>query len=266
MESLVFLKLGGSLITDKHKASTPRLDVIDRLAKEIAFAWHQLPKLRLVIGHGSGSFGHVVADKYGTRLGVRSPVEWQGFADVWQKARALNQIVIESLVIAGLPVVAFPPSAGVVTGDGKILHWDCIALQESLQHRLIPVLNGDVVFDNVRGGTILSTEEAFAYLARQLKPLRILMAGIEQGVWADYPICKEFIDVITPENIASVASHLKGSSAIDVTGGMVQKVSTMLDLAQSVPSLEILVYSGNEPGNVQETLLGANKGTVIKVG
>ncbi|MFN3331018.1 MAG: uridylate kinase, partial [Caldilinea sp.] len=66
---LVFLKLGGSLITDKRKAETPRLDVIARLAQEIAAAQQDDPALRLVIGHGSGSFGHIYGRKYGTRDG-----------------------------------------------------------------------------------------------------------------------------------------------------------------------------------------------------
>jgi len=35
MKDLILIKLGGSLITDKTKPFTPRLDVIKRLAKEI---------------------------------------------------------------------------------------------------------------------------------------------------------------------------------------------------------------------------------------
>ena len=34
----------------------------------------------LVIGHGSGSFGHYMASKYGTRKGVDGPDQWAGFA------------------------------------------------------------------------------------------------------------------------------------------------------------------------------------------
>ena len=34
----------------------------------------------LIIGHGSGSFGHYMASKYGTRRGVNGPEQWMGFA------------------------------------------------------------------------------------------------------------------------------------------------------------------------------------------
>ena len=58
--SLVFLKLGGSLITDKSKPDTPRIAVLERLAKEIRRALTDQPQLSLLIGHGSGSFDQPV--------------------------------------------------------------------------------------------------------------------------------------------------------------------------------------------------------------
>jgi isopentenyl phosphate kinase len=264
VKSLIFLKLGGSLITEKTQPRTPRLDVINRLAREIGASLTLNPELRLVVGHGSGSFGHVAAKKYGTHQGVHSPADWTGFADVWHEARLLNQIVIESLVIAGLPAMSFPPSAGVLAEDGMVLKWDICSLEAALENNLLPVVAGDVVFDTRRGGTILSTEDAFGYLARQLKPQQILLAGIEPVVWMDFPKRTTMIPIINQHNITAVAPGLLGSPATDVTGGMAQKVASMLDLAQAVPGLEILIFSGNEPGNIEHVLQGASHGTVIR--
>jgi isopentenyl phosphate kinase (EC 2.7.4.-) len=64
---MFFLKLGGSLITDKTRENAPRLDVIRRLAREISGALATAPP-KLVLGHGSGSFGHAAARKYGTGI------------------------------------------------------------------------------------------------------------------------------------------------------------------------------------------------------
>lgn len=264
MNSLIFLKLGGSLITEKTQPSTPRLDIIHRLAIEIGAFLALHPELRLIIGHGSGSFGHVAAKKYGTRQGVHTPADWRGFADVWHEARLLNQIVIESLVIAGLKVLSFPPSAGVLAEEGAVLKWDICSLETALENNLLPVVAGDVVFDTRRGGTILSTEDAFGFLARQLKPQRILLAGIEPGVWMDFPKRTHLIPVINQYNITAIAPGLQGSPATDVTGGMAQKVNSMLDLAQALPGLEILIFSGNEPGNIERALQGSSRGTVIR--
>ena len=98
--------------------------MLAQLADEIAAALRFARTLRLVLGHGSGSFGHTAARKHGTRQGVSSAEEWLGFAEVWKEARALNQMVVEALVDAGLPVIAFPPSAAVIARDGKVLRWD----------------------------------------------------------------------------------------------------------------------------------------------
>ncbi len=70
--SLVFLKFGGSLITDKQRPRAPRPEVLERLAGEIGRALKKHPDIRLVLGNGAGSFGHSSAKKYGTRQGVHT--------------------------------------------------------------------------------------------------------------------------------------------------------------------------------------------------
>jgi isopentenyl phosphate kinase len=122
-----------------------------------------------------------------------------------------------------------------------------------------------VIFDELRGGTILSTEELFMRLARELRPDRILLAGIESGVWADFPACTQCIEMITPNHYNKVARQLGGSAAVDVTGGMLSKVTTMLELVKSQPELEIAIFSGAAPGVLQDVLLGARHGTRIQM-
>jgi isopentenyl phosphate kinase len=269
---LNFLKLGGSLITDKNKPHTHRPEALRRLAAEIANARQQDPGLRLVLGHGSGSFGHVVAKKYGTRKGIRSPEEWNGFAEVWWQAISLNRYVMDALHAAGLPVVSLPPIASVTARDSQVAEWDLSPLSHALQVGLLPVVFGDVVFDIQRGGTILSTEDLFTYLARYLPQSagltlgRILLAGIEAGVWSDFPTCQRLIEVITPESYPALSVSVGDSRAADVTGGMASKVQHSLDLAKEIPGLEVWIFSGETPGAVEKALLGEPVGTVIRAG
>jgi len=261
--SLQFLKLGGSLITDKSKVHTLRKDVLDRLVEEIAQVFSQYPQRRLVLGHGSGSFGHVPARRYKTRQGVHTRQQWRGFVEVWREAWLLNRLVMEALHAAGLPAIAFPPSAGVTAEDGNLRRWDLNPLQAALAAGLLPVVYGDVVFDRLRGGTIFSTEDLFAYLAGQLRPSRILLAGIEPGVWAGYPERDKIISAITPENISEIEAGLQGASAVDVTGGMASKVRQSLELVGRIPNLQVLIFSGKEPGTVNANLTGGRSGTLI---
>jgi isopentenyl phosphate kinase len=260
---LQFLKLGGSLITDKSMPLTFRRNTMDRLADEIGEYWQDHPERLLVLGHGSGSFGHQPAQIYGTRQGVRTPAEWQGFTRVWQAAQALNHLVLEALVKAGLPAIAFSPLASILAEDGRVLRWNVEPVQRALQGGLLPVIYGDVVFDIARGGTILSTEDLFFYLAGCLFPQRILLAGIEPGVWSDFPACTKMLPEITPGNIEFVLPKLGGAIATDVTGGMASKVNLSLGLGQAHPGLEVLIFSGEVPGTVGQALGGASPGTRI---
>jgi isopentenyl phosphate kinase len=262
--SLFFLKLGGSLITDKNRPQTPRPEALARLSGEIAAALDLYPGLQLILGHGSGSFGHVAAKRHGTRQGVHSPQGWLGFAEVWRDAAALNHIVLDALHTAGLPAISFPPSSSVTSQDGIVAGWDLYPIRSALRSGLLPVIFGDVVFDTVRGGTILSTEDLFDQLARQLRPDRLLLAGIEPGVWADYPACTNLVPEITPANIGQVTPALGESAATDVTGGMASKVREMLALVQAMPSLEVLIFSGETPGLVRAALGGDFVGTAIR--
>lgn len=260
---LIFLKLGGSLVTDKHRPYTPRLDVLRRLAEEITEARNANPTLRLVIGHGAGSFGHVPAKRYGTRQGVHTPEEWLGFAEVWKEAATLNRLVVDALLEAKLPVISLPPCAAVTAEDGRVMIWELYPLRAALQAGLLPLIFGDVIFDRQRGGTILSTEDLFEYLARRLQPKRILLAGIEEGVWRDFPACTELVREITPTDIHQGRLQLGGSQAPDVTGGMESKVRQSLALVQEIPGLEILIFNGQHPGAIRRALTGENLGTRI---
>lgn len=260
---LCFIKLGGSLITEKDKPHTPRPQVIARLAAEIAHARQTNPNLQILLGHGSGSFGHVPARKYGTRQGVHSAEGWLGFVEVWREASQLNRLVMDALAEAGLPTISFPPSASVWVEGGQVQNWDLQPLQAALQAGLLPVVFGDVVFDRKWGGTILSTEDLFRHLAYQLRPARILLAGIEAGVYVDYPTCTRYLPEITPDNFKEVRQFLSGSAATDVTGGMLSKVEQSLEMVVRLPGLEVLVFTGEEAGNLASALEGQPLGTRI---
>lgn len=257
---LIFLKLGGSLITDKTRPYTPRPEKLDELAGEIAAALRQHPDLQLVLGHGSGSFGHQAASQFNTREGVSGPEAWRGFAEVWYQASTLDRLVVESLRRAGLAVLTISPFSSVTAHDHRAFIWDTYPLQSVLAQGLIPIVHGDVVCDDEVGGTILSTEDLFEHLARKLHPDRILLAGLEAGVWSDYPARRHLITSITPGEL-SRDINLGSAAGADVTGGMHAKVTRMLSLVAGLENMDVLVFSGEEPGNILRALAGENPGT-----
>lgn len=262
-EELIFLKLGGSLITDKSCANSALTNRISDLADVIKVVNKKYPEIRMILGHGSGSFGHNAANKYATQDGVRNQADWIGFLEVWKAAQALHRIVFSQFMERNLPVMSFPPSSMIVAENKHITNWNLEPITSSLINGLIPVIYGDVVFDSALGGTILSTEDLFVFLAQRLKPKKILIAGVEDGVYSDYPATHSVILELSPGNINEYNEVLNSSSSVDVTGGMRSKVMLMLDLVINDPSLRVHIFSGKDPNNIIRILDGEILGTLI---
>jgi isopentenyl phosphate kinase len=259
---LTFVKLGGSLITDKRSENSFRADVASRIADEVQSALTKNPDLRLLLGHGSGSFGHVAAKQSGTMVGVHTPEQWRGFAHVATVAAELNYLMAKTLDAAGVPVWRIQPSASARSRDGVIVDMAVEPIRQALERGLVPLVYGDVSLDDVRGGTIISTETIFFYLARHLPVRRILLLGEVDGV---YDPAGQVIPSISPATLASVEAMLGGSAGTDVTGGMETKVRDMVALAQAVPDLTIRIMSGTQPGLLEATLLEqSSPGTLIR--
>ncbi len=258
---LTFLKLGGSLITDKRVERGFRREIMMRLAAEIASALQEKPDLRLLIGHGSGSFGHFPASRHKTIEGVHSQKEWRAFAEVATVAAELNYLVADTLYRAGIPVWRIQPSASAISRNGDLIEMSVLPIQRALENNLVPLVYGDVCLDKIRGGTIISTEKIFFFLAGKLPVNRIVLLGEVEGVLdTDHQV----IPKITPENIEHILDVLGGSSGVDVTGGMETKVQDMLELAQQHPNLTIRIMSGLQDDLVYHTLISsAAPGTLI---
>jgi isopentenyl phosphate kinase len=258
---VILLKLGGSLITDKARPLTARSKVIQRIAHEIAEARRKNPGLELVLGHGSGSFGHSVAARHGTQQGAKSEAQWKGFIEVWSAAQALNRIVLEALLESGLPSITFSPSASAICYDGELADLAIEPIRHALEAHLVPVVHGDVAFDRQRGAAILSTEDVFILLAQHLKPARALLAGIEAGVFAVYPTDDAPMDLISESDLDRITwNAVQGA---DVTGGMEDKVHKALALSRTSPDTEVRIFSGLKPGSLTAALLGSEPGTRI---
>jgi|YelNatPaOPRAMG01_1025707.scaffolds.fasta_scaffold01899_15 isopentenyl phosphate kinase len=256
----ILVKLGGSLITDKTREATARLDVIRRLATEIKEALESDPELKLVVGHGSGSFGHFPGKRYGVRDGVKGPEGWKGFAETASAAARLNRLVTETMLSTGIKAFPMQPSASLLCRDGEIVRWEWQQVRRALERGLIPIIYGDVAFDEVRGSTIVSTDELFFFLAQKLRPSTILLVGKVAGVFTADPLLDpeaKLIPEVTPSDWGKILGALRGSYGVDVTGGMEEKVKLMLKLVEMVPGLKVVIMSGEEEGALRNALLGS---------
>ena len=263
MPDAILVKLGGSLITDKAQAETPRPQVIARLADEIARAAPDLPE-RLIVAHGSGSYGHVAAHRYGIAGGIRSPEQIPGISITQERAAVLHRLVAIGLVEAGALPFSIAPSSCVIAEAGRPVSFDAEPLRLALGQGLMPVLYGDVVMDRAWGASICSTERLFELLARTLPPegiaiRRVLWLGETDGVWDE---AGRTIPRISAEGPGEATSAIGSSAATDVTGGMRHRVETALALARmGIPSL---ILNGLTPGALERALRGEEvAGTIV---
>jgi isopentenyl phosphate kinase len=253
MPDILLLKLGGSLITDKTRPEAPRLDVIVRLVGEIARATQGSP-FHLVVGHGSGSFGHVAAKQSGIATGLRSADQLPGVSRTQERAAALHRLVIAALIEAGALPYSIAPSSCLVSDAGRPAAFAAEPLLLALDRGLLPVLYGDVVTDRAWGVSICSTERLFEILAATLRAQgrtvrRALWLGETDGLYGNDG---KTVERVSAESFDRAA--IGAPAGTDVTGGMLHRVDTALGLARL--GVSSLLANGLVPGLLERALRG----------
>jgi len=252
---LVFLKIGGSLIT-KRKTYTLNLKKIREISREI-LRLRKKYKFKLLIGNGAGSFAHVSAKKFKTKEGYINKKSKIGHCIVQDDASTLNRILVKELIRAGERAISVQPSAFIFCSKKKIKSLFLDPIKNYLKNDLVPVVFGDVISDEKLGCTILSTEEIFKLLAKFLKPKKIILMSNVEGV---YDSGGKVIPEINRENFSKIQKFLKGADKIDVTGGMAQKVKEAMEIAKG--GIEVFII-GDKKGNLEKCLKGEKIGTKI---
>lgn len=253
MYNLTFLKLGGSVITDKSRPYTTRPQVIARLAREVAQYLGEKPAhTRVIIGNGAGSFAHRSAARYRTMGGYVRADSKYGAAFVHRDAERLNGIIIDALLKAGVKAISVPPIIIARRRNDR--------LEELLAEDYVPVVYGDVVLDQKRGCTIFSTEKVFwnCYENLSRKKFRVKKVIAVSDVDGVYDANKNLIAKIEISRGTSQGRRLfagvGGSRGTDVTGGMAAKVKALAQFARAgVPGI---IVSGLARGRVLNTLRG----------
>lgn len=262
---LIFLKLGGSLITKKDKPFTENKGIIRQIAKEINEARKE-KSFKLLIGNGGGSYPHVPAKKYKTAEGIINKDSLKGIAEVQDAASRLNRIIVRALLDAGENAISIQPSSVALTKNSRIVEFYTKPLEIFLEKDMMPVIYGDVGLDLKKGCSIISTEELFVFLAKKFKPKKIISAGIVDGVFTGDPFKNQkakLVPEITSKNYLKIKEMLTGSAGIDVTGGMLHKVEKYLELSSI--GISSYIINGTVKNRLREALLGKKiKGTIIK--
>jgi isopentenyl phosphate kinase len=257
MKKIILVKLGGSVITDKKTAYLAKVDIIKCLARELKSS-----PSSLIIAHGSGSFGHPSAVKFGGMKGYKSK---EGFAKVALDAMAINAIVMKILVEQKLPAVSFKPMSMIIASDGKMESSFFEPLNQALLQGFIPVVYGDGILDKTWKSTIFSGETTLSKIGIYFKNkgyqiIKIIEVGETDGVYNDK---KKTIEQISKNSWSKIKQFIFNSNRSDVTGGMQHKIEEALIMAKL--GIETVIINGKRKDELKNALLGKKvKGTVIK--
>ncbi|MBO7719886.1 MAG: isopentenyl phosphate kinase family protein [Methanosphaera sp.] len=262
---MIILKLGGSALTIKD-ADKPTIDDVnlDRIATEVA-SYNQ----DMIIVHGAGSFGHIHAKEYA--IGERilgdddKSNKTMGMCLTQASVQLLNYKVISKLHEKGVPAVGIKPSAFIVNNDKRIDECDIKLIKKYLIDGFVPVLYGDAVLDknDEIKYSILSGDQIITYLAKELKPERVILSSDVDGIYTDNPKTNpdaKLIDIVTKDTLLTTTGN---DNQADVTGGMAGKISELLELAES--GIQSQIINAEKEGNIRLAVSGKKvKGTIIK--
>ncbi len=257
---MFIIKLGGSVITNKAKACCFKQEIVDRLAGELQHA-----NKKVILIHGAGSFGHILAKQYKLNNGFRQKKQVQGFALTQAMVQRLNNLVLASLHNHGIPAVSIPPHAVLSLSDHKLSRLDYNIFKKYLALGFIPVSFGDVALDNQLGFSICSGDLLVQLLTAEFKPEKVIFVIDEDGLYTANPKTNKnatFLENTTVTELEKLTTSLDAHA--DVTEGMKGKIHTIKQIAKT--GADTIILNGNIHNRLYDTLKGKKVRSTIVYG
>lgn len=237
----VFLKLGGSVLTDKGREGSLRKAVARRLLSEVAKAG-----VPVVLFHGAGSFGHPPAERWGLGTTPVTPDRRAGISETLAAVSRLHAELLQIAFDAGLRPISVPLHILTESAGGILEDLPVGRIQALLDEGFTPVLHGTVVRDDRLGWRVASADEILSDLAPDLEPRLAVFATDVDGVLDEGG---QVIDVLGDVDVLVDA----GGDGADITGRMQGKIRHGLAVAETCP---VLVLNGTVRGRLLDALKG----------
>jgi isopentenyl phosphate kinase len=222
MRPLIIVKLGGSVITRKDEPFTPNKLVIEDVSKQVSGL---LQDYKLILIHGGGSYGHVVASKHRLAEGYLQPGQLMGLTRVKLRMNELTQLILGSLASHGVPAVPVTPVSFLTCSAGRIEGFFIEPLRMMLSLGLVPLIPGDIAMDSSeKRFTIVSGDQVAAFLSVKLGAVKLVYGIDVDGVFTGDPRLNSGATLI-PRLRRSMLQSLSASLRPgDVTGGIYRKI------------------------------------------
>ncbi len=253
MQAPVVVKLGGSAITDKSRACTARLEVIHNAISEISI--HSGP---LVLLHGGGSFAHPFVSKVALRNGFKRKTQLASVSEIELNLDQLTRMIGVGLLLRHKPFVPLAPMSFLTLRGGNVSKGFLGPVSAALRLGLIPLIHGDIAFDETRGCGIVSADRIASLLGEKLGIPRVLFGCDVDGLYDGNPKTSSKARLVSEVNRGNYSEVLKGlrPSSRDVTGGMRGKALQALRLAKH--GCECYIFNLTKSSNLGNLLTGSS--------
>ena len=246
---MILIKFGGSAITDKSRYRTFNAELVKRLCKEIKESGK-----KVIIVHGAGSFGHVLAKENHLNDGFKDDSQIPAVAQVCYDMRDLNGMIVKELNDAGLPAISVPTGSCFMMEDRRLIIDDPSVLTSMFEKGIMPVMFGDVVMDRELGFAICSGDQIMELLTRIFHPSRVVFVSDIDGLYDDDPKTNKDAKLIENVDRKTLDEIKTDITVADVTGGVRGKMETMLRMCSE--GCDCVLVNGTVEGRLLSLLKG----------
>ncbi len=256
--SVILLKLGGGLLTDKNQPLSIREDVVKSAVKQIIDA-----NEKIILIHGGGSFGHPLAKKYSISNGINNTIPNQilGVAETHHAMVKFNSYLIEQFLEKNYPVLSFQTSS-IFTKDSGVISTKALNVIEiSLDLGIMPILYGDIILDRQGSFSIISGDQIILALCQNLNNYnisKVVFAMESDGLYIVDNDKSENSKLVI-ECYSNELDHLNLADLgqkIDVTGGIKSKVNFIKTICKS--KIPVQLVNGLIEGYIHKSLKNQN--------
>lgn len=230
---MILLKLGGSIITNKERALSPRKKIVENIAKNL-----KRVNEPIIVVHGGGSFGHYWSVKYDMHTQPKK-YDMHGVSIVKNSMIDLNKMILDAFVKNKLNPYSLPPT-DFMSGN-KPIPSKIKEIEKIANAGLIPITYGDALWYGEKKTYILSGDKIMTHLAKILRPKLCIFALNEDGLYSDLKT-KKLIYELKGENPKI------SENKMDVTGGMTRKVEEATKIAKI--GINVFFVNGNKPERI----------------
>lgn len=247
---MFIVKIGGSVIAQKEKKFEFNHEIMDNLSQELKKANQEV-----ILVHGAGSFGHLLAQQYKLNHGFSSKEQLQGFSQTHEKVQELNSFVLSSLLKHNIHAVSIPPHAILELNDHKPIGFSPQIFHSYLKQGFTPLTFGDVVLDKKIGFSICSGDLLVRLLAEHFHPKKIIFILDEDGIFTTNPKLDRNAQLIQKTTLDELKNlKIIADKHADVTKGMEGKIETMAHIARR--GTDIILVNGYKKNRLYNTLIG----------